>query len=80
MSTADLETIEGVLGRLTVAEKRALVERVTRDLRDSEATSLAEQRTNLRNLIAELAALPIQNPSDGFSNVDHDRAIYGAEK
>ncbi|MSR56946.1 MAG: hypothetical protein EXS05_04660 [Planctomycetaceae bacterium] len=80
MSTADLETIERVLGRMTLAEKRELIERVARDLRKSESVGPAEQKKNLRVLRTELLALPVQNPADGFSNVDHDLAIYGAEK
>ena len=29
--------------------------------------------------LAEIATMPAQGPNDGFSGVDHDRLLYGAE-
>jgi len=37
----------------------------------------ASQREALRELMADLDALPVGNPADGASNRDHDRLLYG---
>ncbi len=76
MSAADIETIEHVLKRMTSTEKLALIDRVARDLRSGEARRLSDQQILLKALRAELLALPVHNPADGFSNVDHDRVLY----
>ena len=31
----------------------------------------------IRDMIAEIAALPLEGPRDGFSGADHDRLLYG---
>ena len=36
-----------------------------------------QQRDALRRLRQELAALPVHNPVDGFSNRQHDQLLYG---
>ena len=35
-----------------------------------------DQLANLRRLLSELDALPVQNPDDGFSSRDHDDELY----
>jgi hypothetical protein len=78
MTAAEWDALEGAIGKLTPGEKLELVERVVRSLRtDDRATSAAPQHEALRALRQKLAALPIHNPDDGFSNRDHDSVLYG---
>lgn len=34
----------------------------------------------LNQLRKDLAALPVRNPEDGFSNRDHDKLVYGGDR
>jgi hypothetical protein len=78
MAQHDLETITHALERLTAAEKLVLIEQLTRSLRErSLHTSSAHQRESLHRLQQELARLPVHNPTDGWSNRDHDQVLYG---
>ena len=69
-------------GTLQVDQRLALpagpVEITVRSLVPPEPAMEAErQRTNLARLREELAALPVMNPADGFSNRNHDDQLYG---
>ena len=78
MAQQDLEAIVQTLDRLTTGEKLALIERLARSLREPMArdqASPAQQREALQRLRRTLKALPIHNPTDGFSNRDHDRIL-----
>ena len=78
MAQHDLETIAQTLERLTPAEELVLIERLARSLQGTPARgSSDQQREALRQLRRALAALPVTNPADGFSNRDHDRLLYG---
>jgi predicted DNA-binding antitoxin AbrB/MazE fold protein len=37
-------------------------------------------RNNLAEFVAEMAALPLESPPDGFSGEDHDEVLYGWKK
>ena len=77
MVQRDLDTIEDTLERLTPAEKLTLIERLARSLRGTPSvTSPEQQHEALRRLRRELAALSVINPTDGFSNRQHDQ-LYG---
>jgi hypothetical protein len=67
------ESVDG----LSTSEKLQLIERLARSLRTTPDRSPQEQREALMKLRKKLAALPIANPIDGFSNRDHDRFVYG---
>ncbi|MCY3021092.1 MAG: hypothetical protein NTW87_18920 [Planctomycetota bacterium] len=70
--------IEGALPHLSQTEKLTLLKRVARSMSArKQAPSAARQREALRELRRELAALPVHNPEDGFSNRDHDKVLYG---
>ena len=78
MAQRDLDTIEDTLERLTPAEKLTLIERLARSLRGTPSVASPEQQHEaLRRLRRELAALPVINPADGFSNRQHDQLLYG---
>ena len=69
-------------GTLELDQKLALpvgpVEITVRTLVASDPAMEAErQHENLERLQKELAALPVMNPADGFSNRDHDDLLYG---
>ena len=69
-------------GTLELDQKLALpvgpVEVSVRSLVPPEPAMEAErQRENLERLKEELAALPVMNPADGFSNRNHDDLLYG---
>ena len=78
MAQQDLHTLAQTSERLTPAEKLMLIEHLARSLRDVPTrTTPAQQRDALRRLRQELATLPVHNPSDGFSNRQHDQLLYG---
>ena len=69
-------------GTLQVDQKLALpvgpVEITVRSLAPQEpAVEAARQHEDLKRLNEELAALPVKNPADGFSNRNHDILLYG---
>jgi hypothetical protein len=79
MAQQDFDTISHTLERLTSQEKLALIERLARSLQAiPHQVSPDQQRTALQRLRRELAALPVVNPDDGFSNRQHDDLLYGA--
>ncbi len=41
------------------------------------AGALDPKLTALKQFVDELAAFPVENPSDGFSVRDHDKLLYG---
>jgi len=74
-----LKSLVHTLDRLTAQEKLALIEHLARSLQTASAgISPNQQRAALQRLKVELAALPVVNPSDGFSNRQHDQHLYGA--
>lgn len=78
MAQQDFDTMVQTLEQLSPAEKLALIERLARSLRVTpQEGPLDQQHETLRRLRRELAALPVTNPADGFSNRDHDRLLYG---
>lgn len=78
MAQHDFDTMAHTLEQLSPAEKLALIERLARSLRGTpQEEPLEQQDETLRRLRRELAALPVANPADGFSNRDHDRLLYG---
>lgn len=69
-----------VLENLTAGEKLQLIEFVARSLRTAPTGSrVADQQARLEQLRRELAVLPVNNPTDGFSNRDHDAELYGGK-
>ena len=78
MARQDLHALEQTIEHLTPAEKLMLIEHLARSLRDVPTqTTFAKQHDALRRLRQGLAALPVHNPADGFSNRQHDQLIYG---
>jgi hypothetical protein len=72
------EAIHKALEPLTAQEKLELIERLARSVRTTTAPRLAEQqRQALNRLREEMAALPVVNPSGGFSSRNHDQLLYG---
>jgi hypothetical protein len=79
MAQQDFDTAVQMVECLTAQEKLALIERLARSLQGSTLdVSPAQQRAALQHLRQELAALPVRNPADGFSNRQHDQLLYGA--
>jgi hypothetical protein len=79
MTQTDFEVIVHTIDRLTTQEKLALIEHLARSLQmASTGISPDQQRAALQRLQGELAALPVVNPSHGFSNRQHDQLLYGA--
>ena len=78
MAQQDFDTMAQTLEQLSPTEKLELIERLARSLRVApQEGALDQQHETLRRLRQELAALPVANPADGFSNRDHDRLLYG---
>ena len=70
-----------ILDHLTLAEKLQLLEEVARSLRQPvSGTEFPDRQANLQRLRRELATLPVHNPADGFSNRNHDDALYGGRE
>ena len=79
MAQHDFDAAVQTLERLTTQEKLALLERLARSLQgDVPEMSPAQQQAALQRLRQELAMLPVMNPTDGFSNRQHDHLLYGA--
>ena len=77
----DWNVLQKALDHLTVPEKVELIELVARSLRAPVTIPKpADRRTNLESLRRELVALPVHNPTDGFSNRDHDDELYGGPR
>jgi hypothetical protein len=66
-----------VLETLTPAEKLDAIEFLVGALRRSSNLDASSQGQAMRQLLKEMEKLPVQNPNDGFSSRDHDKAIYG---
>ena len=74
--TMEADTLN-VLEKLTPAEKLDAIEFLVGALRRSSNHDASSQGQAMRQLLQQLAKLPVHNPNDGFSSSDHDRAIYG---
>ncbi len=71
-------SLREALGSLSQDEKLQLIELVVQSMRaPSSSGASADRRMNLDRLRRELGTLPVANPADGFSNRDHDDALYG---
>ena len=81
MNQTAWKTVEKALPSLTPAQKRKLLQKVTDSLYPKRGPpSAAAQRKAFLELRRKLAALPVHNPSDGLSNRDHDKILYGGAK
>jgi hypothetical protein len=77
MSTAEWDTLEQALHNLAPVEKLELIERLARSLHAAPLPiAPTDRQAALQALRHELAALPVGNPIDGFSNRNHDRTLY----
>jgi len=72
---------------LPPADRRTLVEDVTRSLAREESAGAHEaskevkgQRQRALELMKELDKLPLHDPKDGLSGCDHDLILYGWRK
>jgi len=75
------QDMRALLSRLTPTEKLQLIEEVARSLRQPpEEFEPSTSQADLDRLRRELAALPVCNPADGFSNRNHDEELYGGSK
>ncbi len=75
------KTIEKSLADLTLQEKLELATRLIRTIQADVAMSpkgTREQLETLNALRRRVAAMPAAAVSDGLSNRDHDRILYGA--
>jgi hypothetical protein len=76
--TIDWTVLQQTVDQLTPSEKLQLIEEVARSLRaDTTPADAGACRETLETLRRQLAAIPVRNPADGFSNRDHDTALYG---
>ncbi len=76
--TTSWDVLQKAIHELSPAERLHLIEEVAKSLHEPAAgTDPRQRKTNLERLRRELAALPARNPSDGFSNRDHDSLLYG---
>jgi hypothetical protein len=81
MTPQQWKTIEKSLADLTLLDKLELVTRLMQTIQADVAMSPDRTREQLENLSAlrhKLAAMPAVAVSDGLSNRDHDRILYGA--
>ena len=81
MTPQQWKTIEKSLADLTLQDKLELVTRLMRTIQADVAMAPEGTREQLETLSAlrrKLAAMPAAAVSDGLSNRDHDRILYGA--
>jgi hypothetical protein len=61
-----------------VLKKIEIIEQLKRSLEAPTPNDVvAKQQQTYRELSRKMASLPVQNPADGFSNREHDQALYG---
>ncbi len=78
MSQAVLEQVRESTELLTPGQKLELIEHLAKSLRSPQTERTPEQRREaMIRLLDKLAAMPATSPSDGLSNRDHDRILYG---
>jgi hypothetical protein len=77
MSSVHFDAALDAIALLTEPEKLELLGRIARSLQAEPGPSLADRKAALLRLCAELDELPVGNPADGWSNREHDAAIYG---
>ncbi len=82
MTRQDWDNLEQTIGRMTEAEKRALMDRLAQSLADDSSrhtpgqTMTSAQKQRLRDEFRKISNLPQQGPRDGFSGADHDSVSY----
>jgi predicted DNA-binding antitoxin AbrB/MazE fold protein len=72
-----LEPVDLAQGTPVEVQVSAISSRECYDELPPEA--LARQRDAIEEMLAEIEALPIEEPDDGFSGRDHDRILYGGQ-
>jgi len=77
MTSSEWKTLQELLDRLSPDERLMLIERLARSMHSDQTNPAEMQLAALKRLRDELAALPVTNPDDGFSNREHDRLLYG---
>ena len=80
MSSAHFDTALGAIEHLTSTEKLELLQCIAQSLQGGVEPSPADRKAALLRLCAELDTLPVGNPADGWSNREHDAAIYGNKR
>jgi hypothetical protein len=81
MTNITRDAIDKALEKLTAREKLELIEHLARSVRSLSPPRSAEHRREaLDRLRNDMAALPVVNPSDGFSGRDHDQLLYGERR
>ena len=81
MTPQEWKIIEKSLADLTLQDKLELATRLMRTIQADVAMSpdrTREQLETLNTLRRKVAAMPATAVSDGLSNRDHDRILYGA--
>jgi hypothetical protein len=73
---ADITEIEDAVRRLPASEQVRLIEVIARSLRERAGRSVPD-KSALERFLDDMSRLPSASPNDGFSNRDHDRALYG---
>lgn len=60
-------------------ERYGKAETIKGDLRDNNSSQAKNQKTPAE-ILAEIAALPIEGKTDKFSGRDHDKILYGEDR
>lgn len=77
MTTKQWVEFDETLAEMTPLEKAELIERAARSLRKENRQQGLLPPEEVARWIAEIAALPMESPDDGFSGRDHDTVLYG---
>lgn len=82
MTQRDAQQLDRIIGRMTDAEKRDLLDKLARSVNGGRhqpapiEEMTPEQKDQLLRRARRIASLPMQGPG-GFSGRDHDKAVYG---
>lgn len=86
MTPRDAQQLDRIIGQMTDAEKRELLDRLARSLNGGQHRAphppdemTPEQKKRLTDSFRRIASLPIEGPDDGFSGEDHDQVLYGPD-
>jgi len=78
MTDRQRQELEDALTRMSDEEKQELIERLFRSLKPRNERAVTPRPGTVAQRLSEIASLPAEGPSDGFSGADHDRVVYGA--
>ena len=74
------DEFEDAIENMSDSEKAEIIERLARSMKPVNGTSNLLSPAQVAMRLAEIAALSVSSPGDGFSARDHDSILYGSPR